>query len=1252
MRVFVNFIFPLLLAVAFWAAPPVAAQDSTSEVAEKSALENWLQDTLSEAGREVTINGFAGAFSSNATFDELTIADDEGIWLRISKASLVWSRSALLSGRVDINEISAEKVEVLRKPLAQAAVSAEDSESWQFTVPELPVSVEIDALDIKDISFDASVLGQALNLALTGKATLAGGAADVDIKALRSDDLGEFNFAAKFANETRQLTLDLGFREAAGGMVATLLKIPDTPALAFSVKGDAPLEEFTADIALQTDADTQFGGTVRLTETTTETGPERRIQAALSGDLRPLFIADYHPFFGARSELTLDVLRPTSGLTDVQVFSLQTGLLQLNGAVLLDVGGLPKAFDVTGQITSDTPVRLPTSDVPTTLRSLRLEADFDDTRSNVWNADISISDFERDSIRLPSLALIGTGNIDRLPVREISGTFSATADGLAFDAAKLAEAFDGTYQASAAFSWVQDGLLRFDKLQLRSDAVQLAAAGTLGTLAEGFPLEGRGTLIANDLSRYSLLAGRDIAGSAHLDLSGRYDILGGGFDAAVFGATEDLKVSEPRLDPLLAGRARLRVVAERSPEGTELRVLNLHTDAAQIDATGSIDANAGQLQLEARLVELALVEPKLSGPADVSTDFGWTSDQGISMRDLVANVAGTSITGSLTSPEDALFAAFDGDLHVTSPDIAVFSDLAGRALRGAIDINLKGSANLNEARYALQSVLTADNLQTGIAQLDPLLRGEMKGQIDIGLANDLLRITEIRLRSPQAFVTAQGEDGRDRVEFELGLENLGLLVPEYSGPLRADGQLRFDENAPRNIAVRATGTGPGGIALQANGTLFDLGQRLDIALTGSAPLALANPFIAPNSIQGASRFDLQLRGAPSVAALSGQLDLSDGRMAMPDSGIVLSGLAGDVRFAATEARLNIRAQSGEGGTVTVQGPVSLQAPNRANLSIALANFGISDPELFQTSLDGTVTVDGPLQGQALIAGRVNLGRTEIVVPSGSPIGSSGLLDVTHVNAPRDVRATLDRAGVGPRDSGGSSAAYPLNIVVVAPNQIFVRGRGLDAELGGQIRLGGTTADVAASGNFGLIRGRFDILGRRFVMNEGLIDMRGSLDPFLRFVAETQTDDGAVRLILEGLASSPDIRFETDGGLPQEEAISRLLFGRGLDSISPLQAASLVSAVATLSGRSSGGLTGRLRSQLGLSDFDVTQSESGAGQLRAGAYLNENTYSEIVIDSVGNQEINLNLDITPNLTVKGGTGSNGNTGVGIFFEKDY
>jgi translocation and assembly module TamB len=319
---------------------------------------------------------------------------------------------------------------------------------------------------------------------------------------------------------------------------------------------------------------------------------------------------------------------------------------------------------------------------------------------------------------------------------------------------------------------------------------------------------------------------------------------------------------------------------------------------------------------------------------------------------------------------------------------------------------------------------------------------------------------------------------------------------------------------------------------------------------------------------------------------------------------------------------------------------------------------LKDPELYSTQVSGTVTLVGPLQGGAQVAGRLTLGQTDIRVPSSSITSLGDLPDVVHVGADAAVRQTLARAGVLNGGSGGGGAsdrpgrAYPLNIVIDAPSRIFIRGRGLDAELGGRLTIGGTTANVIPVGRFELLRGRIDILNQRFNLTEGSASLQGDFVPYIRLVAATETTTGTrINIIVEGPASEPEVSFVSVPELPQDEVLSQLIFGRNLESISPFQAVQLASAISTLAGRG-GGAVDRLRENIGLDDFDVTTDEEGATAVRAGKYLSENIYTDVTVTSEGGTEINLNLDLTNEFTAKGSVDQDGDTSVGIFFERDY
>ncbi|RYI03518.1 MAG: hypothetical protein EON48_15780, partial [Acetobacteraceae bacterium] len=83
---------------------------------DRDYLTAFLEDTLSDAGRQVTVTGFAGALSSRATMRTLTIADDQGVWITLNGVVLDWSRSALLSGELNVSELSAQEIIIARMP--------------------------------------------------------------------------------------------------------------------------------------------------------------------------------------------------------------------------------------------------------------------------------------------------------------------------------------------------------------------------------------------------------------------------------------------------------------------------------------------------------------------------------------------------------------------------------------------------------------------------------------------------------------------------------------------------------------------------------------------------------------------------------------------------------------------------------------------------------------------------------------------------------------------------------------------------------------------------------------------------------------------------------------------------------------------------------------------------------------------------------------------------------------------------------
>lgn len=476
-------------------------------------------------------------------------------------------------------------------------------------------------------------------------------------------------------------------------------------------------------------------------------------------------------------------------------------------------------------------------------------------------------------------------------------------------------------------------------------------------------------------------------------------------------------------------------------------------------------------------------------------------------------------------------------------------------------------------------------------------------------------------------------------------------MPELSGTLTTRGAASRSAGV---WSVTAQASGPAGIEARVAGDFNETTGLADIGAKGELNLGVANRMIAPNSVRGTGRFDLTLKGKPGLESLSGTLTTAGSTVAVPEARQSIRNIDARIALANARADLRVTGALNDGGTFQVTGPVALTAPFDARLDAALNGLVLTDRLAFRSLADGQVNFTGPLAGNGAVSGLIRIGRTEIdIAAGGGAAGAAPIPEIAHVNVPGAVQDTRRKAGLIAKDKGAKARGpvHRLNLVIDAPKEIYVRGRGLQAELGGNIRIGGTTAQIAPSGQIGLIRGHFDLLGRRLALTRGLITMQGNLRPFVDFAATSSTSDGTATLLISGPANRPEVTVTADPERPPEEALAMLLFGNGFAELSPFKIAQIASSLATLSGAGPDP-TQSLRKATGLDSLDVGTDNSGAGRVGAGAYISEQIYTDVSVNSRGETELNLNLDVSDNITLKGTVDNTGSTGIGAFFERDY
>ena len=218
--------------------------------------------------------------------------------------------------------------------------------------------------------------------------------------------------------------------------------------------------------------------------------------------------------------------------------------------------------------------------------------------------------------------------------------------------------------------------------------------------------------------------------------------------------------------------------------------------------------------------------------------------------------------------------------------------------------------------------------------------------------------------------------------------------------------------------------------------------------------------------------------------------------------------------------------------------------------------------------------------------------------------------------------------------------------------------GLESEWSLNMRVGGTVRCADRDGRAEIVRGTYSFAGKRFDINRGNVRFSGNAlsDPDLDISATTDTNGITAVINIGGTGQRPQITFTSTPALPQDEVLSRLLFGTNPENLSATEALQLAAALNSLRG-SGGGLNplGKLRGALGIDRLRILGADEASGRgtaLAAGKYITRNIYIEIITDARGFTATQLEISLTKSLSILSSTSSFGGSGASVKYQKNF
>ena len=584
-----------------------------------------------------------------------------------------------------------------------------------------------------------------------------------------------------------------------------------------------------------------------------------------------------------------------------------------------------------------------------------------------------------------------------------------------------------------------------------------------------------------------------------------------------------------------------------------------------------------------------------------------------------------------------------GDHHVATTDVVnltldengITTDKLSMTLDGGTldfkaamgDEELKGSLTIAKVPLSLLQMIDPALVMHG--QFD----GTATFDIDATSGEAKASFTGSGLKLPNAALDEEAQLTMDATWHGQRLSVVADIqgIQGLTGSLKADWPLTFDPSSGA-IAVPLQEKVSAEVALK--GDIARLWQHLPVGdqlLSGEVDVALT------------------VSGLAADPDFQGKAHLEGGRYENLEWGTVID----HVRIDASSTQdgglqLSLDADDGAKGKIAVNGRADVNQYGRVILDakLTLDNARLVQRDDAKLVVRGDLTFKGTLAGGDMV-GRFQTVEVDINVAQSLP-GSVVVLNAQD--------AFLDKLG---NDAPSPVTPFDPNvdIQIDLPGKVRVHGRGLESEWSGKITVAGTIGDPQVSAKLTLQRGTLDVIGRRFTLTTGDVELvpEDHGDPRFDVVAAIDTGDVNGQMEVSGRLSAPQLKVTTVPPLPEDEALARLMFGKGTGNLSAIEALQLASAISEITGTTSGGsgILDSFRNTLGVDVLDVGTDADGNMTVGAGRYLSDGIYVGVEQGAAANSSgVVVNIELTDNLNLETEAGADASGRVGIDWKWDY
>ena len=204
----------------------------------RQSITEYALAQINQGDTHFAIGELGGAWPYRLHLADLTVADRNGVWLKLDSADFSWSPFALLVGQLHIVNFSAAGLTVSRAP--ENTTPPTDNSATSFALPSSPLAIKLDTAHITGIKLGRGLIaknasGVLAELDLDAQLQITRNANEMSLHIARTDKVpGDIKLKALIDPRDRHIALMLNARDGDAnhkGLIAELAGLDDGPLL-------------------------------------------------------------------------------------------------------------------------------------------------------------------------------------------------------------------------------------------------------------------------------------------------------------------------------------------------------------------------------------------------------------------------------------------------------------------------------------------------------------------------------------------------------------------------------------------------------------------------------------------------------------------------------------------------------------------------------------------------------------------------------------------------------------------------------------------------------------------------------------------------------------------------------------------------------------------------------------------------------------------------------------------------------------